>query len=86
MNESEDIIKYYNINISKSFWSPWELPFCIWNKLFYFEDIVYTNYRFIYDRKKLDVCKLCKYDLNCNWVLKLYVEKYWDSEFVPILL
>lgn len=85
INKSELIIKKYNINIAMSFWAPSDLPFCIWNKVFYFKDECYTKARLMSDRIKFSFCKKCNYNDYCNWILKVYIEKYWNGEFKPIV-
>ncbi|NDK07656.1 radical SAM protein [Candidatus Gracilibacteria bacterium] len=84
INNSEDIIKKYNINIADSFGAPCDMPFCIGKKLFYFKDKVYTKSRIIGDRTKIENCKFCKYDNFCNGILKLYIEKFGSNEFIAI--
>jgi MoaA/NifB/PqqE/SkfB family radical SAM enzyme len=84
INDIEKIIQNYNIKIWNNFWWACDLPFCIAKKLFFYEEKLSNEYREIIDRVKLDSCKDCKYDKNCNGILKLYIEKFWDSEFIPI--
>lgn len=87
INESEEIIKFYNINIGSDFWWPCDLPFCLWNKLFYYKEDNHSlrveSDKYI-DREKINECNKCKYKKNCSWIMKLYLEKYWNSEFHSI--
>lgn len=85
VNKAEPVIKKHNISIAKAFWAPCDLPFCIWKKIFYFEDKVYTKTRTMSDRVKFDFCNDCLYNDYCNGIMDLYVEKYWNKEFTPII-
>lgn len=87
INESKIIINDYNIKIWVDFWWPCDLPFCLWKKLFYYNEKFFSSReesdRYI-DRKKINNCMNCKYINNCSWILKLYLDKFWESEFNSI--
>lgn len=84
LNSSKNILNKFNINIWSDFWWPCDLPYCIWNKLFYFNKKTITkeekNNKYI-DRKYINKCNSCEFKLNCSGILSLYLEKYWEEEF-----
>lgn len=49
------------------------------------------NWKFNWKKQKIDElkmkfknCEKCSYKNTCQWVWKEYIEKYWDTEFIPI--
>lgn len=85
INACKKIIEYFNIWIRPSFGAPWEIPFCVWKELFYFKENTFYLSKSLSDRTFLNKCQLCKFKNNCNWLLRLYIEKFWDSEIQPYL-
>lgn len=33
---------------------------------------------------KMSKCKLCRLDSKCPWILKSYINKFWEDEFIPL--
>jgi len=84
INSSQLVVRAYDIQIRSAFGWECDIPFCIAKDLFYYKKSVYSKEKSSNNRKKLETCKLCKYNDNCSWILSLYIEKYWEQEFVPI--
>lgn len=95
-NNSKPLIEKYKIKIWSPYGGPCNLPYCVGNKLFFFEinndsltrdvneELTRNEWRDYADRIKLEECKKCKYNDNCFWILSLYVDKFWDEEFKSI--
>ncbi len=84
INASQAIVEAFDIQIRRAFGGECDIPFCIAQHLFYYDDMLYSKEKITNNRKKLDNCSLCQYNDYCSWVLSLYIEKYGEEEFVPI--
>lgn len=67
-------------------WWICDLPLCIVkdNKNFVINNSYFNRNFNNKTHRKMEKCKQCVYNSKCIWIIKSYLDKFWEDEFSPL--